>query len=449
MIKRKMDDFLEQFFATRKEALLVTGARQTGKTSSIRQFGKSRFECFVEINFVEQPDAVKIFRNVSGAEELLLRLSAFAPKKLRKGSTLFFFDEVQECPEIATAVKFLVEEGSYRYALSGSLLGVELKDIRSVPVGFLAVKEMFPLDLEEFCEALGVQESVLESLRRSFRERVPVDPVVHEKMMKVFRLYLVVGGMPAAVAEYLASNDLGRVVAIQRSIIALYKKDIARYDSGNKLLLEEMFGLIPPELNAQNKRFVLKDAGGNLKFSRVENGFLWLRDAGVALPVYNVEEPRIPLLLSRSRNLFKLFQSDVGLLACQYANGLQLKILNGETDVNFGAVWENAAAQELRAHGFDLYYFNSKKQGELDFVVERDGAVLPLEIKSGKGYQRHNALKNVLGNPRYGIRLAFVFCDGNVASEGERVYLPIYMLMFLERETGNLGVYKVDLEGLK
>ena len=168
----------------------------------------------------------------------------------------------------------------------------------------------------------------------------------------------------------------------------------------------------------------------------------------MALPVYNVDEPKIPLLLSRSRNLFKLFLNDVGLLTCQYANGIQLKILNGENAINFGSVYENVAAMELKAHGFDLYYFNSKKQGELDFVIERNGRILPIGIKSGKDYKRHNALKNVLETPNYAIQEAVVFCNDNVCVKGKVLYCPIYMLMFLKNEEINLGTYKVDLRGL-
>ena len=448
MIQRKIDNYLADFYAKHgRRALLVTGARQIGKTSSIREFGKKHFKHFVEINFLESPAAKTIFEGAD-TSDILLRLSAYTETKLVKNETLIFLDEIQECPNAVTSIKFLVEEGSYRYVMSGSLLGVELKDIRSLPVGFLSIKEMFPLDLEEFTNAVGVQPEVLKSIRSAFVNKTEVDALVHEKMMAIFRLYMVIGGMPAAVAEYLESNNIQNVVEIQQSIIELYKKDIAKYDPKNKLYLNEIFDLIPPELNNQNKRFILKKLNENLKFSHYENSFIWLKEAGVALPVYNVDEPKIPLLLSRSRNLFKLFLNDVGLLTCQYANGIQLKILNGDPDINFGSVYENVAATELRAHGFDLYYFNSKKQGELDFVIEQNGNVLPIEIKSGKDYKRHNALKNVLEMPNYAIKQAVVFCNDNVRAKDNILYCPIYMLMFLSNEKMDLGTYKIDLSGL-
>ena len=338
---------------------------------------------------------------------------------------------MQECKEIVTAIKFLVEEGSYRYILSGSLLGVELKDIRSAPVGYLDVLEMFPMDIEEFARANGVSDRILDHLRSCYDKKQEVDPLVHQKMMELFRLYLIVGGMPAAVACYLQTHNLYEVAQVQQSILTLYKKDIARYDPKEKLYLEDIFDLIPSELNAKNKRFILKDLHQDFKLSRYHNSFLWLANAGVALPTYNVEEPRIPLRLNRQSNLFKLFLCDVGLLAATYANGIQLALLNGEKNINFGAVFENAAAQELAAHGYKLYYFNSKKQGELDFVIEHEGNVLPLEIKSGKDYTRHNALTGVLANPEYGIPAAVVFHSGNVSVKDKITYYPIYMMMFL------------------
>lgn len=379
----------------------------------------------------------------------MLRLSALTDVPMIPGETLIFFDEVQECPEIVTAIKFLVEDGQYRYILSGSLLGVELKDIRSVPVGYLSILEMYPLDFREFCEANRVSQTVMDKLKECFEKKQPVDELIHEKMMELFRLYLIVGGMPAVVDAYIRTNNLKEVLRIQQGIVQLYYKDIAKYDKDNKLYLDEIFSLIPSELNNKNKRFIMKDLNENFRFSRYENSFIWLKEAGVALPVYCVQEPEIPLLLSKSTNLFKLFLSDVGLLASMYVDGLQLKILSREKDINFGAIYENVAAQELKAHGFELYYFNSKKQGELDFVIEYKGNVLPLEIKSGKAYTRHNALDNVLKDERYAIPQALVFCNENISTVDKIVYLPIYMIGFLENEKIDEYIYSIDLSALQ
>lgn len=445
-IKQEIRDFLD---SDRKEALMVTGARQVGKTYIIRECAKEIYKNIVEINFVENQQAVKLFENITGSKDILLRLSALTDVPMIPGETLVFFDEVQECPEIVTAIKFLVEDGQYRYILSGSLLGVELKDIRSVPVGYLSILEMYPLDFREFCEANRVSQTVMDKLKECFEKKQPVDELIHEKMMELFRLYLIVGGMPAVVDAYIRTNNLKEVLRIQQGIVQLYYKDIAKYDKDNKLYLDEIFSLIPSELNNKNKRFIMKDLNENFRFSRYENSFIWLKEAGVALPVYCVQEPEIPLLLSKSTNLFKLFLLDVGLLASMYVDGLQLKILNREKDINFGAIYENAAAQELKAHGFELYYFNSKKQGELDFVIEYKGNVLPLEIKSGKAYTRHNALDNVLKDERYAIPQALVFCNENISTVDKIVYLPIYMIGFLENEKIDEYIYSIDLSALQ
>ena len=449
MLKRKKEEELRKFFKTDNRALLLTGARQTGKTFLIRKVGKECFKTFVDINFIEQPETVKIFSTAKSAEDILLRITSLTRKTLIKGETLIFFDEVQECKEIVTAIKFLVDEGSYKYVLSGSLLGVQLRDIRSVPVGYMSVQTMFPLDLEEFATALGVNAGIIENLRTCFNECRPVDSFVHSRMIELLKLYLIIGGMPAVVQKYIDSKNLRSVSDYQSDIINLYKKDIARYDTGRKLLLDEIFSLIPSELNAKNKRFIIKNLNENKNFSRFENSFLWLKDAGTAIPVYNAVEPRLPLLLSKQRNLFKLFSNDVGLLACQYAHNIQLEILSGALTVNFGSVFENFVAQELLAHGFDnLFYFNSKKQGELDFVIEYNNSVLPLEIKSGKDYHRHSALSNVMGNPEYGIKRALVFCIDNYSHQNGIDYFPIYMTMFLQNRTIGDVIYNFDLQGL-
>lgn len=452
MIARKADDIIRDSILNDRRALLVTGARQVGKTYSIRRVGKECFENFVEINFIENPEAAELFKGQTGARDILLRLSAFVKKSLPQGHTLIFFDEIQECKEIATAIKFLVDEGNYKYVLSGSLLGVELRDVRSVPVGYLHELEMFPLDLEEFLNAIGLSKEIIANLRECYVQKKPVDSFVHQRLMEAVRLYLIVGGMPAAVQQYLSTSDLHRVYEEQRGIIQTYKWDISKYAVKEKLKIEEIFDLIPSEINAKNKRFVLKKLNEKARFNQYSEGFLWLKDAGVALPVYNVEEPRMPLVLSKQRNLFKLFLNDVGLLAAMYDGNIQMRILNDDPNLNFGAVYENLVAQELYAHHFSiehsLFYFNSKKQGEVDFVVENEGEVLPIEVKSGKDYERHRALSNIMDNVTYNIQSAIVFSSENVQQRGRIAYLPIYMTMFLARNESVSGIYRFDLKGL-
>jgi len=452
VITRKIEKKLSHFFTRDdKKALLITGARQVGKTYTIRSVARLYYKNVIEINFLENKRAAALFADANGSEDILLRLSLFTDKPLVPGETLIFFDEVQACKDIVTAIKFLVEEGSYKYILSGSLLGVELKDVRSVPVGYMDVITMYPLDFEEFALANGTSGRVISELRKCFEGATPVDGVIHEAISSLFRLYLIVGGMPAAVKRYIDTNDLREVLREQRSILTLYKMDIGKYDPEQKLYIEEIFELIPAELNAKNKRFILKNLNENFKLSRFNNSFIWLKDAGVALPTYCTSEPTVPLMLSKATNLFKLFLSDVGLLAAMYMDDdIQIKLLSREGNINFGAIYENVAAEELRAHGFELYYFNSKKQGELDFLVEYKGDALPIEIKSGKDYTRHAALSNVMANKDYSIPRAFVFHNGNVRRDEKIIYYPIYMLMFVEKsESGEKLIYRLNTDALK
>lgn len=448
MLTRTVDRILIDHFKISKTALLIEGARQIGKTFSIRQFGK-KFKIYIEINFIEQPEAISLFKDLSNTKDLLARLSLFTKQKLIKRDTLIFFDEVQICPEVITYIKFLVDEGSYNYILSGSLLGIEINDLRSVPVGYLTIKRMFPLTFREFALNLGLNSSILENLETSFKEKKPVDDFIHKKMMELFRVYLVVGGMPAAVNRYIETNNLNEVIDIQNQIVNLYKKDITQYDKNNKLAIAQIFELIAPQLNSQNKRFIIKDIKSGVKFDRYENSFLWLKDAGFALPVYNVETPKIPLKLSKSRSLFKLFMSDVGLLASEYSQGIQLKIISGDDKLNYGAIFENYIAQELTACEHDLYYYNNKKRGELDFLIEYDGEVLPIEVKSGKDYKVHRALSNIMDCGEFNLNRALIFNNSNLKVEGKLTYAPIYMAMFLKQEIKDEdSIYKIDLSEL-
>lgn len=390
-----------------------------------------------------------MFKDLSNTKDLLARLSLFTKQKLIKRDTLIFFDEVQICPEVITYINFLVDEGSYNYILSGSLLGIEINDLRSVPVGYLTIKRMFPLTFREFALNLGLNSSILENLETSFKEKKPVDDFIHKKMMELFRVYLVVGGMPAAVNRYIETNNLNEVIDIQNQIVNLYKKDITQYDKNNKLAIAQIFELIAPQLNSQNKRFIIKDIKSGVKFDRYENSFLWLKDAGFALPVYNVETPKIPLKLSKSRSLFKLFMSDVGLLASEYSQGIQLKIISGDDKLNYGAIFENYIAQELTACEHDLYYYNNKKRGELDFLIEYDGEVLPIEVKSGKDYKVHRALSNIMDCGEFNLNRALIFNNSNLKVEGKLTYAPIYMAMFLKQEINDEdSIYKIDLSEL-
>ena len=448
MIERKAEKRVKEWIETEKDALMITGARQIGKTYLIRKCLKESKIPYIELNFIEQPELVELFSGAKDANELLMRLSLVSSTELEKGKTIIFLDEIQEFKDIVTRIKFLVEEGSYRYIMSGSLLGVELNDLRSAPVGYLSVYDMYPLEFQEFAKAVGVSEEVIRTIKECFIKRIPVDSFIHSKMMDVFYLYLIIGGMPEAVDTYITTNDLAKVARIHEKIIRLYKKDFSKYEIRYKLKLQEIYDAMPGQLDQKNKRFQFNRIGKGMSYDRMENDFLWLKDAGVAIPVYNISEPKLPLVISENRNLFKLFLSDVGLLTSCYSNQVKIAILNKEKSINNGALFENVIAQELLAKGHKEFYFNSKKQGELDFVIELDGEVTPLEIKSGKDYKRHSALNNVLGNEEYEIQRAYILSEGNVEVDGKKIYIPIYMIMFFENTEIDKLVYKLDLGGM-
>ena len=437
MIKRKITRRLEQMREDGgRYALLIDGARQVGKTFIVRAFAKAHYDDFIEINFLKMKGAASIFENVEDEKDVLTKLSTFIKRDFKKGNTLVFFDEVQRCPEAVTFVKFLVEEGSCHYVLSGSLLGVELKNVRSYPVGYMDEVKMYPLDFEEFVLAEGERPELVEAARDSWATGQKLDRVYHDRLMKLWRLYLVVGGMPAAVQKYLDTRNISLVVREQKKILALYRKDITQYDEKNALRIRAVFDRIPAELNEKNKRFFASSVQPGVTFENLGDEFLWLKGAGVALPTVTVTEPKIPLKLSEKPSLFKLFSNDVGLLAAQYMDGIQLRILNGEEDINFGSVYENAVAQELSAHGFaELTYYASNRHGEVDFVLEKDGGVLLIEVKSGKHYKRHRALKRLLADPEYEILKSIVFNDETLKDEDKIRYVPIYMCMFLEKDS--------------
>ena len=454
MIERKAEQFIKRFLIEDNRALLVSGARQVGKTFLIRKVCKELFENVVEINFIEQPDAVSLLDKATDVKNIFLRLSAIADKPLTPGKTIIFFDEVQKCPEIVTAIKFLVDDGRFKYVLSGSTLGVELQDIRSVPVGYMYEYIMYPLDMQEFFKAIGINDNVVNELKNCFLNRVSVDEFIHKRMLGVVNLYLLVGGMPAVVQRYLDTNNIKSVYEEQIGILNMYKKDISQYDLENKLQIEDIFELIPSELNSKNKRFIIKNLNEKARFSKYESSFLWLKNAAVAIPTFNVDEPKMPLELSKQRNLFKLFLSDVGLLAAMYGVNIQTAVLSNAPSINYGSIYENLVAQELCAHGFSkdkhfLYYYNNKKIGEVDFIVEYDNRVVPVEVKSGKDYERHIALNNLLDIKDFDINEAYVFCSSNLFVKDKVVYYPIYMIAFFEQVQVEDKVFKLDLSGLK
>ncbi len=445
MLHRKIEPEIADWISNGEKALLIDGARQVGKTYIIRKALKSQGCEYIEFNLVDTPALVPLLAKSETVDDMITNLSLFADKPFVRGKTFIFIDEIQEFKELTTKIKFWVDEGSFRYVFSGSLLGVELKNLKSAPVGYLKTLTMYPMDFEEFLQLFNFTEELRQSLHKSFVERTAVNETVHNRMMQIFMNYLTVGGMPAAVKKFKKTRNLEDVIAEHNDIVAQYKKDFTHYEAEDKKpYLTQIYDLIPAELNSANKRFNYADIKKGLRYERSEDNFVWLTQAGVALPVYNVTEPAVPLLLSEKRSLFKLFLSDVGMLTTMYGRATKIQLLSGNKDINNGALYENVVAQELKAHGFKLYYYNSKRHGELDFVIEYMGKVLPIEVKSGKDYQRHSALSNVMGIPEYNIDEAFVLTNYNVTVKGNVVYYPIYMLMFIRDKAVKLPTIELD-----
>lgn len=446
---RKDSITIEEWIKNSNKALLITGARQIGKTWLIRdEIEKSGYTKF-EINFIDQPDMVHYLDAEMSADEFLVKLRMIMPEDCKPHETIVFFDEIQKCPEIVTKIKFLVDEGSFKYVMSGSLLGVELKGIASAPVGYLSVLRMYPMDFEEFMIANHVSKATLDMLKDKFETVQPVDEFIHQKLQALFFVYLIVGGMPDAVKTYTATKDIREVDKVQRDIVTQYKEDFSQYESEDKKLkLISIYDIIPAELNKQNKKFVFTMLDKELKFDRYENSFLWLKDAGVAVPVYNVEAPVIPLLASKSSNVFRLFSSDIGLLTSAYPAATKIELINKNGEVNNGAHFENAVAQQLLCNGFELYFCKKKNIGELDFLIEMEGKVVPIEVKSGKAYRTHKALDHFMNVSDYHIEKAFVFSTGNVEKDGKVMYLPIYMCYLVKEQSIGQLIVDLDMEGL-
>lgn len=452
MLKRTVYDKLIRWKESQnRRALCIIGARQTGKTTIIREFGKKNYKYFVEINFVTDKDAEKIFDDSLDADTIIENLTAFKMQKMEPGETLVFLDEIQECPNARSAIKFLVEDGRFDYIESGSLLGVRHREVRSYPVGFEEICYMYPMSFEEFIIANGVQESTLEMLDSCCRTESEVSQSVHDTMLKLFYTYIVVGGMPAAVQTYITTHDIGKVVNMQREILELYRLDISKYAEGNdKIKIRAIFDSIPSQLDDKNRRFFLSKVDKNGRQNRYENSFLWLSDAGVALPSYNVTEPQPPLQLNEKRNIFKLFMNDTGLLCAACMKNIQFDILQGNVAVNMGSILENLFAQAIKCNGFSLNYYESKKYGEIDFVVQNGMMIDLIEIKSGNDYTKHPALDNMIKTDNWSFGEKIVFCKGNIRKQGEILYLPWYMIMFYRPDPVPEGyIYEVDLSALR
>ena len=450
MLYRKIEAEIEAHLRSEADQILVIeGARQTGKSFIIREVGKRMFPHFVEVNFVEDDEGQKLFQNIHSANDFYFVLSSIAGDRLGNyDDTLVFLDEIQHYPQYLTMLKFLREDHRFRFIASGSLLGIRLRTTTSIPIGSIIRKQMYQLDFEEFLIANGFGREALVGLHASFENRQSLSEEQHRYVLDLFRRYLFVGGMPAVVNEYLASHNLVRVRELQNAISGLYEDDASKYEleAGKKMTIRRIYSMIVSQMENKKKRIVAKDIQGrdNDRFERYEDDFEYLISSGIAICVRAVSNPRFPLSESLHKNLLKLYLNDVGMLTAKLYGLNTQPIIENQRSVNLGAVYESAVAQELRAHGNELFYYDNRSKGEVDFLIDdfSAGTVLPIEVKSGRDYQTHSALNNLLTNPDYAIRKGIVLSnEGQIREEDGILYLPVYYAMYLGNTPSTESVY--------
>ena len=442
MLYRKIESVIEAHLTSNsKKILLIDGARQVGKTYIIRHVGQKLFENFIEINMVEDSLGEQLFANTRTIEDFYLQVSMLAGNKMkRKENTLIFIDEIQAYPHLLTLLKFLSQDNRFTFIASGSLLGVTLSQTTSIPMGSIRKIRMFPLDFEEFLYANGMNEIVISSMQKKFERLESLEESMHNKMMDLFRKYLLVGGLPDAVNSYLEEKNIQSVREIQSEIHDYYAADASKYDTEKKLKIRRIYDLIPSNMENKKKRVVAQNIENKRgkTFNDYNDEFEYLISAGIALNVQAISNPSFPLIESTGKNLLKLYLNDVGILTgILYGNNIRA-VLEDQKSINLGSVYETVVASELIAHGYKLFYYDNKNKGEVDYLIDDFDSLstVPIEVKSGKDYRVHSALNAFVQNEDYHIKKAFVVSnERTVSQDGKITYIPIYYIMFFHAES--------------
>ncbi len=435
---RKISKYIEEYLTSdEKKILCIDGARQVGKSYIIRELAKKHFENYIELNMANDKVGDRLFANVNTIEKFYIEASVVGGDKLKdRDNTIIFIDEIQEYPQLLTLLKPLREDNRYKYICSGSELGIALSNTTLTPMGSIIKKKMYPMDFEEFLIANSVGELVIEHMKKCFNTGESLDESLHNKILYLFKTYLYVGGMPDAVKSYVETKNIVKIREIQKDIIDLYLEDATKYDKEHKLVIERIYRMIPSNIENKVKRIQYKDIEkiDDVRFTRYSNEFEYLISSGIALDTKAVSEPKFPLVQSSSKNLIKLYINDVGLLtSILYKNNIS-SVLDDATGVNLGAVYETVVAQELKCHEHDLYYYDRRKVGEVDYLIDDYDSlnVLPIEIKSGKDYKNYRALPKLLLDQNYKMSKGYVFSnERKVTVDGKIKYFPIYFVMFL------------------
>lgn len=436
MFYRKIEERINRYYADKNAKILVIdGARQIGKSFIIRETGKKFFKHFVEINLKDDSEGDKLFESVRTSEDFYLQVSALYGNNLGDVSdTMIFLDEIQVYPHLLTMLKPLRADARYRYICSGSLLGITLQHT-FIPMGSIDEVKMFPMDFEEFLLANNVGKDVISYLRKCFADQTPPSEGIHKTILGLFKRYLLSGGLPDSVKAFVEAKNVYTMRENQALTYKYYSDDAAKYDKEHSLKIRRIYDYLPSYMENKVKRIQFKKIEDAPKASmgRYQDEFDYLLSSGCVLGAKAISNPVFPLCESASKNLIKLYYNDVGLLTnLLYKNNIDA-VLNKDSGVNLGSVYETACAMELSAHGHDLYYFDSKKVGEVDFLINdyENTSILPIEIKSGNDQNNFRAIPKLVKEP-YNLQKGYIFGNENgISSKSNLVTFPIYMIMFL------------------
>lgn len=443
MLYRKIGSYIEEHLKSDSDKiLLLEGARQIGKSYIIREVSKRVYDNFVELNFVEDEDGKKLFKDIHSTEDFYITLSMVAGDKLDKyENTLVFLDEIQQYPQYLTMLKFFRQDKRYRFIASGSLLGLTLHSTTSIPIGSIIRKEMFQLDFEEFLIANSFGNDAITFIKNKFKNKESLPESQHNRLMDLFKRYLIVGGMPDAVNIYLETHNIVKVRELQNNIIKMYADDASKYESNNgkNLMIKRIYDMIPSQMENKKKRIVVKDIRNRAgdRFDKYYEEFEYLISSGITLDVHAISNPRFPLAESAHKNLLRLYLNDIGMLTSQLYDKNIKPILDDIKSINLGSVYESVVAQELKSHGNKLFYYDNRSKGEVDFILDdyNNLSILPIEVKSGRDYSIHSALNNMISTNEYNVKHAFVLSNERVVKQKDNIlYLPIYYVMFINNQ---------------
>lgn len=438
MFYRKIEPYIEKYLHDDQAKILcIDGARQVGKTFIIRYLAKKRYKNYIELNMADDYLGDKLYKNVKTIDNFYLQVSVLHGDKMNnKNDTIIFIDEIQIYPHLLTLLKALKTDDKYKYICSGSLLGVTFSKTTLIPMGSITTKTMYPLDFEEFLLANSVGRNVIEHLRHLFNEQKELEESLHNKMIELFKMYLLIGGLPDAVKSYINTKNINNVRTIHEQTMNYYIEDASKYDLENKLKIKKIYEMQTSFINNKVKRVKFNQIENNdyARYLKYEDEFDYLISAGISIGVHGVRDPKFPLITSLRKNLIKLYYSDVGILTnILYKNNINAVLLDTNS-VNLGSVYETVVAMELRSKNYKMFYFDRKNEGEVDFLIDdyNNLSVLPIEVKSSRGEYHFRAMTKILDNKNYNIKKGYLFSNNKeIKKVNKLIYMPIYFIMFV------------------